>query len=75
MAKSQKNPVGRRGFLKSAAAGAAALATTEITTSAIAEAQRENSGAVPRPSQVCPHPRRSNSRARRATFVRRQRFG
>ena len=36
MAKSQKTSVGRRGFLKSAAAGAAALATT----APIAEAQR-----------------------------------
>src|SRR5579863_423115 len=49
MAKSQKTSVGRRGFLKSAAAGAAALATT----APIAEAQRESNSAVatPAPSQ------------------------
>src|ERR1700733_7652158 len=52
MAKLQKTPVGRRGFLKSAAAGAAALATTEITTSPIAEAQRENnSTGLPAPTE------------------------
>src|SRR5580658_5133330 len=51
MAKSQKSPVGRRGFLKSAAAGAAALATTEITSSGIAKAQRENnSTGLPAPT-------------------------
>src|SRR5580658_3375492 len=48
MAKSQKNSVGRRGFLKSAAAGAAALATT----APIAEAQRETAPAsLPAPTQ------------------------
>ena len=41
-ASSRQISVGRRGFLKSAAAGAAALATT----APIAEAQRENSGAA-----------------------------
>jgi acetolactate synthase I/II/III large subunit len=58
MAKSRKTSVGRRGFLKSAAAGAAALATAEITTSPIAEAQRENNAGastttagVPAPTQ------------------------
>jgi acetolactate synthase I/II/III large subunit len=48
MAKSQKTSVGRRGFLKSAAAGAAALATT----APIAEAQRETPPAsLPAPTQ------------------------
>jgi acetolactate synthase-1/2/3 large subunit len=46
MAKSQKTSVGRRGFLKSAAAGAAALATS----APIAEAQRENSAAAVPPA-------------------------
>ncbi len=58
MAKSQKTSLGRRGFLKSAAGGAAALATAEVTTSPIAEAQRENNAGgsataagVPAPTQ------------------------
>jgi len=57
MAKSQKTSVGRRGFLKSAAGGAAALATAEVT-SPIAKAQRENNAGgsttaagVPAPTQ------------------------
>lgn len=47
MAKSQKSSVGRRGFLKGAAAGAAALATTGAP---LAEAQRPtNAAAAPAP--------------------------
>src|SRR5580698_7183556 len=46
MAKSAKSSVGRRGCLKSAAAGAAALATT----SPLAEAQRPGNGAVAAPA-------------------------
>jgi acetolactate synthase I/II/III large subunit len=47
MAKSQKTSVGRRGFLKTAAAGAAALATT----TPIAEAQTNSPAALPAPTQ------------------------
>src|SRR5579863_9843472 len=52
MAKSQKTSVGRRGFLKSAAAGAAALATT----APIAEAQRENNTSAPTSAAGVPPP-------------------
>src|SRR5215469_15983836 len=55
MAKSPKNSLGRRGFLKNAAAGAAALATT----TPLVEAQAPNTGAVssagappPSPTQI-----------------------
>ncbi len=56
MAKSEKSSVGRRGFLKSAAAGAAVLATTEITTAPIAEAQRENNSIAAAPPAGLPAP-------------------
>jgi len=47
MAKSRKTSVGRRGFLKSAAAGAAALATTApIAQAQQGNAQRENNSAA-----------------------------
>lgn len=60
MAKSEKSSVGRRGFLKSAAGGAAALATTElalqVTTAPIAEAQRENNTLAAAPPAGLPAP-------------------
>jgi acetolactate synthase-1/2/3 large subunit len=46
MAKSQKPPVGRRGFLKNAAAGAAAL----VTTTPLVEAQAQQGGAGSTPA-------------------------
>src|SRR5580704_1819166 len=60
MAKSQKTSVGRRGFLKNAAAGAAVLATTQVTTqiatAPIAEAQRENNSIAAAPPAGLPAP-------------------
>jgi acetolactate synthase I/II/III large subunit len=53
MAKSHKIPVGRRGFLKSAAGGAAVLATTAPAVEAQAPAKRVDSapsGGVPAPT-------------------------
>src|SRR6202165_2945359 len=44
MAKSDKTSVGRRGFLKGAAASAAAGATGLVTSASIAEAQRQQGG-------------------------------
>jgi acetolactate synthase-1/2/3 large subunit len=44
MAKSSKTSVGRRGFLKGAAASAAAGATGLVTSASIAEAQRQEGG-------------------------------
>lgn len=50
MAKSQKPPVGRRGFLKNAAAGAAAL----VTTTPLVEAQAQQTGSTPAPGLPAP---------------------
>jgi acetolactate synthase I/II/III large subunit len=52
MAKSQKTSVGRRGFLKNAAAGAAALATT----TPLVEAQVQNNGTGAAPARGVPAP-------------------
>src|SRR5580704_9172700 len=57
MAKSQKTSVGRRGFLKNAAAGAAGAAAL-VTTTPLVEAQSQSNGtsaaaaAVPAPTQA-----------------------
>ena len=56
MAKSQKTSVGRRGFLKNAAAGAAGAAAL-VTTTPLVDAQAPSSnGAVPVPASGAPAP-------------------
>ncbi len=53
MAKSKKTSVGRRGFLKGAAAGAAAIvAKPELASAQQAPAQRGANGSAPEPTQV-----------------------
>ncbi len=52
MAKSKKHSVGRRGFLKSAATGAAAL----VTTTPVMEAQAQRNGTTATPSGSAPAP-------------------
>ena len=59
MAKTPKNSVGRRGFLKSAATGAAAEAAALVTTTPLVEAQVQNAakgatppGSVPAPTDA-----------------------
>ncbi len=53
MAKSKKTSVGRRGFLKGAAAGAAAIvATPELGSAQQAPAPRGANGSAPEPTQV-----------------------
>ncbi|HEX4276673.1 MAG TPA: thiamine pyrophosphate-binding protein [Bryobacteraceae bacterium] len=56
MAKTRKGSVGRRGFLKGAAASAAAGAATLVTTSPLAEAQRANARADAAPPGGAPAP-------------------
>ena len=53
MAKSRKNSVGRRGFLKTAATGAAALVTTPVVE---AQQPRNGTNAAPEGSAGTPSP-------------------
>src|SRR5690348_15112574 len=55
MAKSQKTSVGRRGFLKNAAAGAAGAAAL-VTTTPLAQAQRQSDRTGGAPASGAPAP-------------------
>ena len=68
MAKSRKTSVGRRGFLKNAAAGAAAL----VTTTPLVEAQVKTMRTGARPQRACRLRRRRNSTAKPEIFGRRR---
>ena len=69
MAKSQKTSVGRRGFLKNTAAGAAAL----VTTTPLVEAQENNGAGCRARMQARRLRRRPNLPGKRGIFGRRWR--